>query len=199
METIKGSVTFRLKKVKYVIAYEINDGLILLDKSEGFSDEVYRKAYDKVSKEQQETIDKMLEESYQNEEDEVPEKEKESKIEKVTQLEKVPSINKVTEIKKVTKTENDTLSEKDVQIELYEKRIKELEEELKRKKGGRPAIGETRKVSLTLPTWLWEDIDRTVLVAGIKQSAFLRDLTLEGYHQHTLALNKRRGLVRDEL
>ncbi|WP_429845594.1 hypothetical protein [Brevibacillus sp. FIR094] len=186
METVRGVVNFRFKKTGFIVSYEIKEGLITLDKSDGFPEEVYKKAYDKVSKENSETIDKMLEEYYQNENSEGTKIENGSSIENESKIENVTLIEKVTNSNNGTKTENDALLEKDAQIEMYEKRIKELEEELKRKKGGRPSIGETRKVSLTLPDWMWADIDRTVRITGTKQSAWLRQLLMVAHADYGL-------------
>ncbi|UED78124.1 hypothetical protein [Brevibacillus sp. DP1.3A] len=186
MGTIKGVVNFRFKKTDFIVAYEIKEGLITLDKSDGFPEEVYRKAYDKVAKENNETIDKMLEEYFQKEKDKDTEIENESFIENEVKKENRTSTEEVAKLEKVTKKENDSSTEKDAKIEMYEKRIKELEEELRRKKGGRPSIGETRKVSLTLPDWMWADIDRTVRITGTKQSAWLRQLLMVAHADYGL-------------
>lgn len=201
MEKVTGVVRFRMKNERYAIAYEIENGMINLDKSGNFPDEAYGRAFHKVSKEHQDTIEKMVQDSNLNMFEDVPETEEVTKIESNENIE-------VTDKEKVTKIENEPKMKivlnqkmehfaKDTEKEELLKQLKELKEEnerLRANRGGRPSIGETRKASLTLPEWLWKDIDRTVLVTGVKQSAFLRDLILEGYHHHTLALNKKRGL-----
>lgn len=198
METIKGVVNFRFKKIGYVVFYEIKEGLIVLDKSDGFPEEVYRKAYDKVAKENNETIDKMLEEYYQNEKDEDTKTDNGVITKNESKSENDPYIENVVKTENGTRTEKDTSLEKDAQIEMYEKRIKELEEELKRKKGGRPSIGETRKVSLTLPNWVWADIDRSVRISKKKQSAILRDTIMSEYERENLSISKYFEVMKDE-
>jgi len=198
MKKIEGKIQLTYKGEKYEVGYVVDDGLVKVDKRAGYDNQVYRRVLDRANKKHQEEIEKYLYERYQNEELNDTKKEGVSNKEEVTLTINVLENENDTKIDNYTFVEESTLLEKDAENKRLLERIKELEEELKKKKGGRPAIGETRKVSLTLPAWVWEDIDRTVRVSKIKQSAFLRDLIMDGYNNHLLALSKYKGGQGDE-
>lgn len=67
------------------------------------------------------------------------------------------------------------------QIELFEAKIKELNEQLfdsiqKPNSPGRPSLGTTKKVSLTLPDKVWEEIEERKEQNAISQSQAIKDM-----------------------
>ncbi len=52
----------------------------------------------------------------------------------------------------------------------------------KKERTGRPSLGETKKVSITLPKDIWDKIGEEISVRDLKSmSAFFRELALERY------------------
>jgi|HigsolmetaAR203D_1030402.scaffolds.fasta_scaffold26594_1 hypothetical protein len=163
MEKITGKVRLQYQKKKYIVAYEIDDmGIVCLDKSKGFDNEVYERAMLKIMAENESVIDDRWGKGSKNNDEDV------------------------TEIEKVTKNIDGPKNEKDEEILLLQKKLEELERENERlrqrsSRGGRPSIGETRKVSLTLPTHIWRDIDVAVRVGKMKQSEVLREMIVRAH------------------
>lgn len=170
MQENTGKVRIQLDKKRYVVSYIVDeDGLIELDKTGNYPEEVYEKAFSKVWEQNRNvSILMQIDDVFSNQ----------NESEKVTKNQNDSEIEKDTKIDEVTKTE------KEAEMKRLQERLKELELEndrLRARRGGRPAIGETRKVSLTLPSYIWRDIDIAVRVGKVKQSFLLRDLIVQAH------------------
>lgn len=145
MEKITGSVRFRHEKQRYTVRFEIlEDGVIVLDESGGFSNAVYKKAHLKV-------VDQYL----------------------------VTKTNDKKELKEKGSEKTIDADLRKMQLEL--EKLREENERLRQRRGGRPSIGETRKVSLTLPKHIWSDIDAAVRLGNVKQGFVLRDMIVQAH------------------
>ncbi|USG68553.1 hypothetical protein NDK47_27600 (plasmid) [Brevibacillus ruminantium] len=177
MEKITGKVRLQYKGERRTFDYEIDEGYLIhikdgIELPEQLYSKVWEKIYDKH-------IDLYKSQEYY---DYVSHNSNENKSDKVTKIQKGTKKEKETEMKKEP-DQNDPEKEKLL------KRIKELEEaneRLKERRGGRPAIGETRKVSLTLPTHIWSDIDAAVRVGKVKQSSVLREMIVRAHESDLL-------------
>jgi len=179
MEKITGKVRVQHNKKRYTIPYWIDEkGTIHIDMSRYYDEEsgtydldVYGRAWEKVYEMNKDLVDSSMNKGNQN----IIEGESKTKMEP---------------------KQKGPLNENDPEKEKLLKKIKELEEaneRLKERRGGRPAIGETRKVSLTLPTHIWRDIDAAVRVGKVKQSSVLRDMILRAHEADLLFWKEVRG------